>query len=337
MPRIQRHRAASGQGRALRGPLRKAGRADKQHPAESGAGANQGKAGSPKAAAKATPSPRKAEPARAAAPVDRSKAVKPEANGKPRQKSRVVRAVPELAREDGSAGAAAKAKGKVRRPARHGLSGPPRPAAQPKGVVARPAASAPPRRRPTEAPRYIAFHKPYGVLSQFTCESGHRALAEFNLPADVYAVGRLDMDSEGLLLLSNDGTFINRLLNPTHGHERTYLVQVEGEPSEEALQALRDGVRVRDYVTRPARVELLDKEPSLPPRDPPIRERRHIPVRWLRITLTEGRNRQVRRMTAAVGHPTLRLVRVSIGALELGDLPRGQWREVKRKDVLPRG
>lgn len=241
MPRIQRHRAASGQGRALRGPLRKAGRADKQHPAESGAGANQGKAGSPKAAAKATPSPRKAEPARAAAPVDRSKAVKPEANGKPRQKSRVVRAVPELAREDGSAGAAAKAKGKVRRPARHGLSGPPRPAAQPKGVVARPAASAPPRRRPTEAPRYIAFHKPYGVLSQFTCESGHRALAEFNLPADVYAVGRLDMDSEGLLLLSNDGTFINRLLNPTHGHERTYLVQVEGEPSEEALQALRDG------------------------------------------------------------------------------------------------
>lgn len=193
----------------------------------------------------------------------------------------------------------------------------------------------PPRRNAKEAPRYIAFHKPYGVLSQFTAESGHRALSEFGLPAGVYAAGRLDMDSEGLLLLSNDGAFINRLLNPRHGHERSYLVQVEGVPNPAALNALRDGVRVRDYITRPARVDVLDSPPNLPPRDPPIRERRHIPTTWLKITLTEGRNRQVRRMTAAVGHPTLRLVRVSIGALALGDLPRGQWREVKRKDVLP--
>ncbi|EKV32064.1 Ribosomal large subunit pseudouridine synthase E [Caenispirillum salinarum AK4] len=328
MPSIQRHRAAAGQGRGQRDTLRRA-KADKPGKAQAAAP----DAAAPKA--KAAPSPRKAEPARPTAPTDRPKAVKPEALGKAPRKPRVVRAAPELEREDKAPGRKAGAKG--RRPARHGLSGPPRPAEPPKEAGKPPAVSETPRRKPTEAPRYIAFHKPYGVLSQFTAESGHRALAEFDLPPGVYAAGRLDMDSEGLLLLSNDGTFINRLLSPRHGHERSYLVQVEGEPDAAALQALREGVRVRDYVTRPARVETLDAAPDLPPRDPPIRERRHIPTTWLKITLTEGRNRQVRRMTAAVGHPTLRLVRVSIGSLDLGDLPRGRWREVKRKDVLPRG
>lgn len=321
MPRIQRHRAASGQGRSQRDPLRRAGRDAQADAARADT--------APKA--KAAPSPRKAEPARAPASPGHPKARKPEAQGKPRQKPRVVRGAPDLDRD---AAAPARGKGQTesgRRPARHGLSGLAPASAAPTAKAAPPRAA----RKPTEAPRYIAFHKPYGVLSQFTAESGHRALAEFNLPPDVYAAGRLDMDSEGLLLLSNDGAFINRLLSPHHGHERTYLVQVEGDPDETALQTLRDGVTVRDYTTRPAKVERLDSDPSLPPRDPPIRERRNIPTCWLRITLTEGRNRQVRRMTAAVGHPTLRLVRASIGALELGDLPRGQWREIRRKDVLP--
>lgn len=331
MPRIQRNRAAAGQGRGQRDPLRRP-------KAEDAAGKTSRKpaAKGEASTAKAAPSPRKAEPARAAPPTDRPKAVKPETLGKARQKPRVVRGAPELERED-AAPHRNKPGTQGRRPARHGLSGPPRPAEPPKQAGKPPAAHETPRRKPTEAPRYIAFHKPYGVLSQFTAESGHRALAEFNLPAGVYAAGRLDMDSEGLLLLSNDGAFINRLLSPRHGHERSYLVQVEGDPDEDALRALRDGVRVRDYITRPARVEVLEAAPDLPPRDPPIRERRHIPTTWLKITLTEGRNRQVRRMTAAVGHPTLRLVRVSIGGLDLGDLPRGQWREVKRRDVLPQG
>lgn len=187
--------------------------------------------------------------------------------------------------------------------------------------------------------RIIAFHKPYDVLSQFTAEEdGQRTLAEFALPPGVYPVGRLDRDSEGLLLLSNDGAFIKRVLDPRHGHPRTYLAQVERVPDAAALQALRGGVDIRVggkvHRTRPCHADLLDNEPDLPLRDPPIRFRKSVPTAWLRLVLTEGKNRQVRRMTAAVGFPTLRLVRVAIGALRLDGLAPGQWREVSRKDVM---
>lgn len=145
---------------------------------------------------------------------------------------------------------------------------------------------------------------------------------------DVYPIGRLDFDSEGLLLLSSDGAVQQRL----NRHPRVYWVQVEGDVSEAALASLRGGLRIQDYHTLPARAIAI-AEPPLPPRDPPIRERRHIPVSWLEITLTEGRNRQVRRMTAAVGLPTLRLVRVAIGALRLDDLPAGGWRDLTRSEL----
>ncbi len=145
---------------------------------------------------------------------------------------------------------------------------------------------------------------------------------------DVYPIGRLDFDSEGLLLLSSDGAVQQRLTR----HPRVYWVQVEGDVSEAALASLRGGLRIQDYDTLPARAIAIG-EPPLPPRDPPIRERRHIPVSWLEITLTEGRNRQVRRMTAAVGLPTLRLVRVAIGALRLDDLPAGGWRDLTRSEL----
>lgn len=169
------------------------------------------------------------------------------------------------------------------------------------------------------------------MLSQFTPEPGSRwgTLAAFGLPRNVYPLGRLDADSEGLLLLSDEPGLNHRLLDPTRGHRREYWVQVEGEPADPALQQLAagklelDGVRVR-----PARVWRLELPPELPPRDPPIRRRLNIPDRWLALELTEGRNRQVRRMTAAVGHPTLRLVRARIGELALGALPRGAWREL---------
>lgn len=187
--------------------------------------------------------------------------------------------------------------------------------------------------------RIIALHKPYDVLSQFTEDvPGQRTLAEFGLPSGVYPVGRLDRDSEGLLLLSNDGTFIKRVLEPKRGHPRTYLAQVENIPDNAALTALRTGVTIRingkSYRTLPCEAERLTAEPDLPPRDPPIRYRAAIPTAWLKLTLVEGKNRQVRRMTAAVGFPTLRLVRVRIGALDLGDLAPGAWREVTRRDVL---
>ncbi|MGO1080962.1 pseudouridine synthase [Inquilinus sp. CA228] len=194
------------------------------------------------------------------------------------------------------------------------------------------------RKRPSPEPdqaRYVVFHKPYGVLSQFTPEGRWRGLNEFGLPPGIYAAGRLDADSEGLLLLTDDGPLIKRLLDPKHGHPRTYLAQVEGDPAEEALAALAGGIALTDGPTRPCGIERLEAEPELAPRDPPIRFRLAIPTTWLRLTLTEGRNRQVRRMTAAVGHPTLRLVRVAIGGLELGDLPPGAWRMVDREEVLP--
>lgn len=194
--------------------------------------------------------------------------------------------------------------------------------------------------RPREGRRYVVLHKPYGVLSQFTEDvPGQATLRAFDLPPGVYPAGRLDRDSEGLLLLSDDGPFIKRLLDPARGHPRTYLAQVEGIPDDAALDRLRGGVDIRVgkdlHHTLPCAVERLDAEPDLPPRDPPIRYRAEIPTTWLRLTLTEGKNRQVRKMTAAVGHPTLRLVRVAIGALALGDLPQGAWREVRRQDILP--
>lgn len=176
--------------------------------------------------------------------------------------------------------------------------------------------------------RYLLFHKPYRVLCQFRDDQGRRTLKDFIPIPQVYPAGRLDYDSEGLLLLTNDGRLQHRLTDPRYGHPRTYWVQVEGIPTPEALEQLRQGVVIQGYRTRPAEVVFLTQEPALPPRDPPIRFRRAIPTSWLQITLREGRNRQVRRMTAAVGYPTLRLVRVAIGPLLLGDLPPGCWRDL---------
>ncbi len=182
--------------------------------------------------------------------------------------------------------------------------------------------------------RYIAFHKPYGVLSQFTGEPDQRTLAEFGLPPGVYAAGRLDKDSEGLLVLSDDGPFIKRLLDPDHGHARSYLVQVEGLPTLRDLQRLSGGVVIKGYRTKPCRAELLHEPPKVEARDPPIRARKAIPTSWVKITLNEGKNRQVRRMTAAIGFPTLRLLRVTMGKLGLEDLAQGSWRDVRRQDIL---
>jgi 23S rRNA pseudouridine2457 synthase len=179
--------------------------------------------------------------------------------------------------------------------------------------------------------RYIAFHKPYGVTSQF---SGDGATLKDYIPVKgIYPVGRLDHDSEGLLLLTDDGALQHRLTDPKFQHPRTYWVQVERVPEEESLQRLREGVVVLGRRTRPAQVRRLEAEPELPPRDPPIRFRKNVPTAWLEITLTEGRNRQVRRMTAAVGHPTLRLVRVAIGDLRLGTLKPGEWRELPKVEA----
>lgn len=179
----------------------------------------------------------------------------------------------------------------------------------------------------------IAFHKPYGVLSQFTSDgSPNRPLADFGLPPRVYPLGRLDADSEGLLLLSDEAGLNSRLLDPTHGHARTYWAQVERIPSPEALRQLEQGVEIQGHRTRPCRALLLDPQPSVSPRDPPIRARKSVPDCWLALELHEGRNRQVRRMTAAVGHPTLRLLRVKIGGFELGLLAPGVWRELTAEE-----
>ena len=178
----------------------------------------------------------------------------------------------------------------------------------------------------------VALHKPYGLLSQFTDEDGHPGLASLGLPKGVYPCGRLDRDSEGLLVLSDDGDLAHRLTDPRFAHPRTYWAQVERIPDDDALKKLAAGPKLSDGPTRPCKVRRLD-DPGLPPRVPPIRVRKNIPDCWLELTLTEGRNRQVRRMTAAVGHPTLRLVRSAIGKLKLGDLEPGRWREV-RKDEL---
>lgn len=180
----------------------------------------------------------------------------------------------------------------------------------------------------------IALNKPYGVLSQFTEDlPGQRTLAELGFPARVYPLGRLDMDSEGLLLLSDEGALNARLLDPKQSHWRRYFAQVEGAPTPEAIRQLNAGVMVQGRKTLPARCAILPEEPVFPPRDPPVRFRKNIPTSWISVELHEGRNRQVRRMTAAVGLPTLRLVRVGIGNFELpGDLLPGAWRELDARE-----
>ena len=179
----------------------------------------------------------------------------------------------------------------------------------------------------------IAFHKPYGVLSQFTHDgSPNRTLAEFGFPKDIYPLGRLDADSEGLLLLSDEPGLNTRLLEPQNAHIRCYWAQVEGVPTSATFEKLSRGVSIGDNQTLPCRAWLLDTQPELPPRDPPIRVRKTVPDRWIALELTEGKNRQVRKMTAAVGHPTLRLIRVRIGKLELGELPLGKWRKVTEQE-----
>ena len=175
----------------------------------------------------------------------------------------------------------------------------------------------------------IAFNKPYGVLCQVTARSEppRPTLAGFGLPGGVYPAGRLDHDSEGLLLLTDDGGLAHRLTDPRHPQPKTYLVQVEGDPQPAQLDALRRGVELRDGPTRPARA-CVAEPPALWPRDPPVRFRKTVPDAWLQLVITEGRNRQVRRMTAAVGLPTLRLVRVGIGAVALDGLAPGAWRVI---------
>lgn len=182
--------------------------------------------------------------------------------------------------------------------------------------------------------KYIIFNKPFLVLSQFTSEENVRNLSEFNLPKEVYAAGRLDKDSEGLLLLTNDGPLISQLLEPKEKTWKTYLVQVENIPSQEKLKELEQGVLIQGKKTLPCQTKLMDEGFDLPPRVPPIRERKNIPTAWLEIKIREGRNRQVRRMTAAIGHPTLRLIRIQIGKIQLGELAEGEWREISKQEII---
>lgn len=179
--------------------------------------------------------------------------------------------------------------------------------------------------------RLICFNKPYGVLSQFTPEGRWRGLKDFiDLPG-VYVAGRLDADSEGLLLLTSDGQLQARISDPRFKMLKTYWVQVEGEPSDSAMAALRGGVQLNDGLTRPANAERMEAPPGLWEREPPVRVRKAIPTVWIALGIREGRNRQVRRMTAAVGHPTLRLIRSSIGPYALDGLAQGAWRETEEQ------
>lgn len=174
----------------------------------------------------------------------------------------------------------------------------------------------------------IAFHKPFGVLSQFSVETGsaYHTLAEFSFPKNVYPLGRLDADSEGLLLLTDEPKLNHKLLNPQFNHKRTYWAQVEQTPTTEALEKLQQGVTIQGYTTLPCKTKLI--LPILPDRNPPIRFRANIPTSWIELELIEGKNRQVRRMTAAIGYPTLRLIRVKIGDFSLGELTEGKWMEL---------
>jgi 23S rRNA pseudouridine2457 synthase len=182
--------------------------------------------------------------------------------------------------------------------------------------------------------RTIALFKPYDVLCQFRDTDGRDTLKKFVPIPGIYPVGRLDRDSEGLLILTNDGRLSHRLTDPRFEHPKTYLVQVERIPGPRALEALQQGVDLNDGRTLPAEVELLAAPPALPERSVPIRFRKNVPTAWLRLTIHEGRNRQVRRMTAAVEHPTLRLVRVAIGPVSLGDLAVGHWRELTAEELV---
>lgn len=185
----------------------------------------------------------------------------------------------------------------------------------------------------TTAPKILKFWKPYGVLTQFTDKEGRPTLADYIRMPEVYAAGRLDFDSEGLLLLTDSPRLKTRLTDPRYEHPRTYLVQVERIPDTSALRRLREGVELGDGWTRPAKVELLEAPPDLPERPVPIRFRKNVPDCWIRLTITEGRNRQVRRMTAAVGHPTLRLVRWAIGPVTLEALQPGEWQILSKTEI----
>ncbi len=191
-----------------------------------------------------------------------------------------------------------------------------------------------PRISPEET-RVILFNKPFNTLTQFTGEPGDSTLADFIPVKDVYAAGRLDKDSEGLLVLTNDGILQARLTQPRSKAAKVYWVQVEGIPSDESLDALRNGVELKDGMTLPAGVNVMD-EPDIWPRNPPVRERKSIPTTWLEITLKEGRNRQVRRMTAHIGHPTLRLIRYQLSEWNVSGLAPGEWREVSAPSVRAR-
>ncbi len=181
--------------------------------------------------------------------------------------------------------------------------------------------------------QYLVFYKPFGVLSQFSDQQRRITLKNYIPVPQVYPVGRLDRDSEGLLLLTNHGRLQHRLCEPKFSHPRTYWVQVEHIPDPADLIPLQQGLKIKNYQTRPAHASVMPKAPKLPSRHPPIRVRPTVPTAWLEITLTEGRNRQVRRMTAAIGFPTLRLVRVSIGPISLGKLVPGQWRHLTSEEL----
>jgi 23S rRNA pseudouridine2457 synthase len=176
--------------------------------------------------------------------------------------------------------------------------------------------------------RILLFNKPYGVICQFSRDGMHPTLADYIAVPDFYPAGRLDTDSEGLLLLTDDGKLQHRITDPKHKLSKTYWVQVEGVPDAAALVRLQCGVQLKDGLTLPAQAKLMETPESLWPRDPPIRERKAIPTSWLELSIREGRNRQVRRMTAEVGHPTLRLIRYAIGEWTLDSLYVGEWREV---------
>jgi 23S rRNA pseudouridine2457 synthase len=181
---------------------------------------------------------------------------------------------------------------------------------------------------PTEVSRLIVFNKPYGVLSQFTAEGRWQGLSDYLTLPGVYAAGRLDADSEGVLILTDDGVLQSRIADPRHKLPKTYWAQVEGIPEEAALDALRHGVDLGDFVTRPAAARLIDEPAGLWPRNPPIRFRAAIPTSWIELVIHEGKNRQVRRMTAKIGYPTLRLVRAAVGEWTLGALQPGEWKEL---------
>ena len=177
----------------------------------------------------------------------------------------------------------------------------------------------------------MLFNKPFQVLSQFKSD-GRRTLANYIAIPAVYPAGRLDFDSEGLLLLTDDGALQHRLTDPRYEHPRTYYVQVEGATTTEAIESLQRGLTIQGYRTKPCKAHMIE-EPAVPPRDPPVRFRKSIPTSWLQLTLVEGRNRQVRHMTAAVGFPTLRLIRIAIGALTIDGLPPGSWRDLRPQEI----